>query len=146
MQRVGALRLLAIGIAQPTMIELRVPADKERATVAEVLQLLRDQQGPLVEGQRASIIRMNGHILPQQEQYNLRAEDAWWLLIEPVRRTTAPPDLNTQAKDLVKLSRGRLRLNQVKLLLRGEDGLAVRLHRQRLEEARNTFYSAGGCY
>ena len=77
---------------------------------------------------------MNGHIIPQQDMIELRNEDAWWLLLHPVVGGVTLPDIAVQARELVRAAHGRIRMNQVKLLLKGEDGLASRLHRQRFEE------------
>ena len=46
------------------------------------------------------------------------------------------PEPVIQAKELLQLVDGKLQLNQIKLMLRGDGGLAQRLHRQRFDAPR----------
>ena len=132
--RRGFLRLLVVGNQQQRVLELETTV--RRATPARIMELVRAQAPYIMDGFRPTIARLNGHMLPQQELYDLSLESSWWLLLVAVHGGVSLPEVAEQAKDLVRAANGKLRMNQVKLLLKGEDGLASRLFRQRRDEAK----------
>ena len=105
-------------------------------TQGQVEMTFKGQYPELFQGCRYTMARMNGQILKGTDNCYLDAENAWFALASPLLGGIALPEVGEQAKELKLLVDHKLKVNQTKLLLRGEEGLAHRLHRQRYDAKR----------
>ena len=128
------LRFAMIGGARPTIVVVSIPA--QMMTPGQIQSVMRAQYRELIGTHGIIFVTESGNILNANELYHLSTQDAWWAVLVPVCGAAFQSDemMVTQlAKDLGGPLKGRLRTNQVKLLLRGEQGLYNRVHKARFD-------------
>ena len=134
--RPGCIRLLMVAGERSRVVELVNTA--EHLTPTEMERVFRGQFPEMFEGRRYMMVRLTGQILRADEMCYVDAENAWYA-VEMVDQGSAPlPEHAAQARDIRTMIGAKLKLNQIKLLLKGEEGLAQRLHRLRFDPNRST--------
>ena len=129
------MRLMVVGSGPNHTVDIRWNASS--LTTAQLRQAIREQHPGSLTNRSAAFARITGEKLEDGEAYTVSRENIWWLVITPLMGATSPvPDLTQQAKDLHGVTKGKLRINQIKLLLKGEDGLQSRLQKLRHDPPR----------
>ena len=131
------LRIARLGRGRPRLLQLHVRATAVTVPVLEVA--LRRQFDYLLEGARVTLVRRTGEILTTTQQLVVAEEQILWAVVSDSlgsNQQTAPQEISTLVKEAQAHMHGRLKGNQIKLLVRGEQGLAGRLHKARFDPAR----------
>ena len=120
------VRVAQIGVGGPRLLHLPVKATK--ATGGMLEQLVKEQLPRTSSRCRAMLVRQDNSIITQEQMVRFEAEEVIWAVVmEPMGAVLEDTKIPELAKQLMRGLHGRLRLNQVKLLLRGEQGLCGRI-------------------
>ena len=131
------IRIALRGRGQPRLLQLYLKATSLTVPILEVA--MRRQYQHLIEGARLMITRRNGEIVGPTQQVIIGEEQILWAVIsDPLgsNGTNQQMELTTLLKEVQQHMHGRLKGNQIKLLIRGEQGLAGRLHKSRYDPQR----------
>ena len=141
------IRVALLGAGDPVLTY--VQHRRDHITPREFEQKLLRQLEDLPEGSRLSFCRRTGQQMEHDEHYDISREGVWWAVVHGTQGATKESlNIVDLAKDVVKMMGGKLKANQVKLLLRGEEGLCQRVRKQLhdAERVRNLMVSVAARY
>ena len=121
-------RVAQIGNAGPRLMLL--PARATQATGGKLKRLVKDQLPDVRRDHRVCMVRTDKSIVQQHEIVQFDREEIMWaVLMQAQGAASQEPEENLQemAKQITRALQGRLKQNQVRLLLRGEQGLCKRV-------------------
>ena len=129
------IRVAMVGRGQPTLVQVGLRPN--RITAGQIEEVMCRSLPQLGEGVRVTMVRRDGIILRQQEVISVQNEQILWAVInEPHGTNVELPDISTTVREVLPLLKASLKGNQLKLLLRGEQGLHARVHRARFDQAK----------
>ena len=129
------IRVALLGRGRPQLA--RVHLRPNRVQISMIEAVVRREYDDVLGEARLMLARRDGTILQPSGFINVDEEQVLWAIASDVMGATDPqPDPTTVVKEVLPHMQGRLKGNQIKLLLRGEQGLIGRVHKARFDTAK----------
>ena len=129
----SAIRVAVAGRGAPRLLQVHMRPNN--FTVSQLEAFMRREYDDVFGTARLMIARRSGYVLTPDTQITVNAEQVFWAVVmDPLGGNLNEPDLSTTVKEVLPHVQGRLRGNQIKLLLRGEQGLLSRVHKARFDK------------
>ena len=121
-----------MGQGRPRLTQVYIRANRVQVSMIEAA--MRREHQTALGGARVMLARRDGTVLQPAAFINTDEEQILWAMTsEPLGATAVTPDVATILKEVLQPMQGRLKGNQIKLLLKGEQGLASRVYKARFD-------------
>ena len=126
------IRVAILGRGPPQLARIHLRPNRFQISMVEAV--IKREYGDILGEARILLARRDGTILQPSSLINTDEEQILWAVaMDPLGAATQQPDPATILKEVLPHVQGRLKGNQIKLLLRGEQGLIGRVQKARFD-------------